>query len=414
MFADYLKERSLISTFLSTDRHSHLIDSLNEDDFYESNNFQYFSAIKAVHESGAVPGLLTVREELLKSHKKANLDMFVDVASAPSNSSEADFNCQKIIELSKKRKLRTHYLQQAEYLESPIVTPEDSCIDTEKILDQVYQRSDSKGKVYDACKDIFGLKGDYIPTGIQGLDDTIIGLRRSNLIVLASATSQGKTTLAQNIMQNNLDKVNLFFSLEMDYTEIKQRILSSEASMSIDNIVNDNLKPHDKAILRQTSNELKDKYKNLIIYDDIDNIKEIEVECKRRLLKHCELGIVVIDYLQLVEVDGVDKIRLQIIDITRRAKKLARKIDCPVILISQLSRMKDGEMPTLGHLKESGSIENDANVVIFIWTEKKTGKIWLIIAKNRQGKKGMVRVDYNWSHYKFQDYDEEIQTVVNL
>jgi replicative DNA helicase len=413
MFVDYLKERSLISTFLNTDRYSYLIDGLNEDDFYNDDNVKYLSAIKRVHESGVSLGLLTVREELLKNHKGANLDLFVDVASAPSNSSEADFNYKKIIELSQKRKLRMHFLQQAEYLENPIVTPEDSCIDTENMINEIQNRTDSKGKVYDGCNDIFGNKGDFIPTGLQGLDNIIIGVERGDMIVIAAKPSQGKTTLLQNIFKNNLDQINLFFSLEMKYRQIKQRILSNESMISRTDIVSDELSKTDKAILIQTNNELKEKYKNLIIYDNIKNIKGIEIECKKQKLKHGKLGLIGIDYLQLAKVDGISERRLQIDNITGRIKDLAGKVDSPIILLSQFTRLKDEEEPTLGHLKESGAIECDTDVAVFIWKDK-AGRVWLIVPKNRQGDVGKVRVERNFKYFEFQDYDEEMPRQVNL
>lgn len=414
MFVDYLKERSLIATFLSTEMYDHLIDSLDENDFYSEDNQKYIKAIKTVRNGGNRPGLLRVREELLKNKvSKEVVSSFENVFSqAYSNSSEAEFNYKKIKELSQKRALNVFYLKQSDSLSSPSVTPQDSCLETEQFLEKIYQMTDSDGQVYDSCNDIFGDPTDFIPTGIQHLDNIIIGLERTDMVILAAGTSQGKTTLAQNILQNNLHEKNLFFSLEMNYKQIKQRILSNETKISRDNIVRGNLTETQKAIVRQTNLELKDKYKNLIIYDKIKSISDIEVECKKQKLKNGKLGIVLIDYLQLVKTEGISERRLQVENITGRVKDLASVIESPVLLLSQFSRIKEGDKPTLNHLKESGSIENDADVVLFIWNDN--GVVWIIIAKNRQGKRGKVRVDRNFNYYQFQDYDEEIKERVSL
>ena len=248
-----------------------------------------------------------------------------------------------------------------------------------------------------------------VPTGFSDLDKLLGGLKPGDLIVLAARTSVGKTSLALNIATNaaKADTTVAFFSLEMPSQQVVQRLLSSEANIDSSRMRKGYLETADFQSLVQAQNSLG----NLNFYiDDTPSLTVMELRAKaRRLLKSVEegKGIIIVDYLQLMQPARTGR-RLeryeQVQEVTRGLKVLAKELGVPILALSQLSRgveQRENKRPMLSDLRESGSIEQDADVVLFLDRSKSpeealeknrpelgTGNI--IIGKNRNGPLGLV------------------------
>ena len=252
-----------------------------------------------------------------------------------------------------------------------------------------------------------------IPTGIGDLDRMITGLNRSDLIILAARPGMGKTSFALNIARNvacKSKKTVAFFSLEMSKEQLVNRLLAMESHVDSQNMRTGNLKDEDWTKLVEGADIIGRS--NLIIDDTPGiSIAEMRSKCRKYKLEH-NLGIIMIDYLQLMSGSGKSDSRQQeISDISRSLKALARELSVPVIALSQLSRaveQRPDHRPMLSDLRESGAIEQDADVVMFIYrddyynkdTELK-GISEIIIAKQRNGPIGTVNLAWLPEYTKF-------------
>ncbi len=242
------------------------------------------------------------------------------------------------------------------------------------------------------------------PSGLKGLDNITAGFQKTNLIILAARPSMGKTSLALGIARHLGVAARvpvLIFSLEMSRGEIAQRFISSEARVDSQRMRRGDLRDEDWNKVQDACNRLT----GAPIYIDDSasiNLMEIRSKARRLKLKEPDLGLVMVDYLQLMSGDASVENRVQEIgQISRSLKALARDLDVPVIALSQLSRaveQRTDKRPLLSDLRESGSIEQDADVVMFIYrddyynkeTSEKPGTAELIVAKHRNGAVGSV------------------------
>ena len=411
MLFDLEKEKVLISTCLygTPDAIVDIMD-LNPDDFYNSEYRSYFAIMKECYGAKIDIGLMIVREGLLEKHSLELAERFVNefVDYEPySIGVSVIVDAQR--ELTKKRQLAYYLKAVCQDIIKPSVKFSDTALDIENEINSINQNSKVNYLTYDGSDDVFDFKGEYIKCGIDGIDDKIIGLFRGDLIVLSAKTSRGKSTLALNFCQNNPDKNILFFSEEMKVFQMKQRILSSECKIQLSRIRAGNLTPDEKMKLRQMNNHFTDKYKNLKFYYKLKSIEKIEQESKKEYLKSGQIDLVVIDYLQkLKSKQHTNDRRLQVGHITDICADISGDCNCPVLLVSQLSRIRDDEKPELRHLKESGEIENSADVVMFIYNDYKTNKDYILYAKNRQGEARMqTAIHYQPDIYLFQNDDRE-------
>ena len=254
-----------------------------------------------------------------------------------------------------------------------------------------------------------------LPSGFFSLDLLTQGFQNSELIILAGRPSIGKTALSLNIALNNL-KISklptLFFSLEMSKEQIMYRILSIETGISQTRLKNGQLYKNDWIKFNKTVKFLS---KLPLFIDDSPNlsIREIRFKIRQIFMKQNQMGLVIIDYLQLVqniEVQNQNRVQ-ELAIITRLLKNLAREFNIPIIALSQLNRNVENRVnqkPTLSDLRESGSIEQDSDLVLLIYITKPSTYlkssnciIELIIAKQRNGPIGTVQLDFNKEHTKF-------------
>lgn len=281
----------------------------------------------------------------------------------------------------------------------------------EEAFDRIDELSKNKGK----------LRG--IPTGFRDLDEKLSGLQESNLIILGARPSMGKSSFAMDIARNAAVKAKVpvgIFSLEMSKGELIDRLICSQARVDLWKMRTGNL----------SSNGENDDFSRIghaigilseapIFIDDTAGLNVMEMRTMaRRLQAEHGLGLIIVDYLQLIEGRAnanVDN-RVQVVsEISRSLKGLARELRVPIIALSQLSRgveSRDDQKPKLSDLRESGSIEQDADVVMFIYREdrakknvEKTGIANIIVAKHRNGPIGEIDLYFKEEYTSFQDLD---------
>ena len=245
-------------------------------------------------------------------------------------------------------------------------------------------------------------------TGYADLDRMTAGLQPADMIVLAARPSMGKTALAMNIVQNValLKKAPVaVFSLEMSAQALAMRMLCSVGKVDAQRLRTGNLQDSDWPRLQRATAQLSEAP---IYIDDTSGLTALEMRAKsRRLKSEHELGLIVVDYLQLMQGRGGSESRVQeISEISRSLKAMAKELDVPVLALSQLNRSlehRDDRRPQLSDLRESGAIEQDADLILFIYrdevynkseTNKNRGIAEIIIGKQRNGPTGTVKLSF--------------------
>ena len=247
-----------------------------------------------------------------------------------------------------------------------------------------------------------------LETGFSLLDKVLTGLNKSDLIILAARPGVGKTSFALNVATNiarKTDSAVAFFSLEMTKQQLAQRILSSVSGVESGAFRTGNIQPEQWTNIAEATSSLT---KVGIFIDDTSMIAVQEMKAKARRVKN--LGLIVVDYLQLMGGNSRDSRVNEISDITRAFKVMAKELNVPVILLSQLSRdnEKQARSPRLSDLRDSGSIEQDADIVMFLHRETtapeeelENTEVQLIVAKNRHGETTKLRLTWDGEHTRF-------------
>lgn len=250
-----------------------------------------------------------------------------------------------------------------------------------------------------------GIRG--VPTGFKDLDDALAGLQQSNLLILAARPGVGKTTLAMNIAQYvsvELKRPVGFFSLEMSREELVDRLLVAQADIDAWRLKTGKLSEDDFTKLSEAMGVLAEAP---LFIDDTPALSVTEMRTKaRRLQVERGLDFLVVDYLQLARSRNLENRVQEVSEISQGMKNLARELKIPVIVISQLSRAvetRGGKKPQLADLRESGSIEQDADVVMFLWREddENTENIMLDIAKHRNGPLRSIPLHFKGDRIRF-------------
>ena len=277
---------------------------------------------------------------------------------------------------------------------------------------KIEERYNNKGKLTGA------------PTAFYDLDTMMNGLQKSDLIILAARPAMGKTSFALNIAQNVALKANIpvaIFSLEMSKEQLVQRLLCSEAEVDTQRLKTGNMQAKDWEKLAVAM----DAFSQAPIYIDDTagcTITDLRAKCRRLAMAEKNLGLIVIDYLQLIEGSGREDRMQQISSISRGLKILAKELNVPILSLSQLSRAVEGrtdKRPMLSDLRESGSIEQDADIVMFIYRDEyyknanedeemaekaaNKGEAEIIIAKHRNGPVGTVKLLFQGNITKFKN-----------
>ena len=292
------------------------------------------------------------------------------------------------------------------------VTEKRITSDFKNISDVIQETMDTIGRMYETKRVVTG-----VATGFTGLDEMLSGLHESELIIIAARPSMGKTALALNIANHIVMKEKmpvLFFSVEMPASQLGMRLLCVDAMIDSQRVRTGHISSEELRRLMQSAGRLE---KSPLLIDDTPAINIFEIRAKaRRIAQKQRLGAIVVDYLQLItSMSRIDR-HLQIAEISRSLKQIARELSVPVVALSQLSRAVESrtdQRPQLSDLRESGAIEQDADVVMFINREErvkketeKKGIAEVIVAKQRNGPIGDVELRFWEKFTKFGNLDK--------
>lgn len=416
--------------FLDREAASLALEMLTGEDFYRPDHRQVFKAAEELYHSGVPIDMITVKNKLEEKQvfdQIGGLPFLANISTSVGSSANMRHYAAIVEEKSVLRRLiRTaNNISQMSYegktdVNAIMDTAEKGIFDImqNRHSDQFHHIRDIAVDSIEKIEDIYRSKGKLtgVPTGFVDFDQKTAGLQKSDLILLAARPSMGKTAFALNIIQNAAIRSNVptaVFSLEMSREQLVNRMLCSEAMLDAQRLRTGELTDSDWADLIQAMGPLSQAP---IYIDDTPGVTPMEVRSKcRRLKVEKGLGLIVIDYLQLMSGNSRNDSRQQeISEISRSLKAIAREMEAPVIALSQLSRaceQRADHRPMLSDLRESGAIEQDADVVAFLYrdeyyfpdTEKKN-QAELIIAKQRNGPTGTVDLTWMGQYTKFGNF----------
>ena len=384
-------------------------------DFYEKSHSTIFSAMMRLYERHKPVDLLTLTDEL---KKKDELELtggsayLSDLTNYVPTAAHAEAYAELVATAAVRRRLIKASTDIAELGFDEDTTTQELL---EKAEAELFSVSDQSLK-QELHRNKGAIRG--VRTGYRDLDNMTAGLQRSDLIILAARPAMGKTTLVTNLAYNVATIAKqpvLFFSLEMSKEQLVDRMLADASGVDSWNIRTGNLSDEDFGKLSDAMGELAEAP---IYIDDTPGLSVLEMRTKARRQAHeAPLGLIIVDYLQLMQASGrSDGNRVQeVSEISRGLKLIARELNVPVIALSQLSRSVESrspQIPQLADLRESGSIEQDADIVMFIYREayynpetERENITDLIIAKHRNGPTGKVELYFHPERLRFQSLD---------
>ena len=411
-------------------------------DFYIRANQRIFEAVKRLDEKGLRPDIQTVVQELRQSGKLDEAGGAAYVSSLTTvipSSANIDYYVESIRNYSLRRELLKFA---SEIAVQAYDVSSDSRIMLEKIQQRIFELSDDRktssfkkidevlvdtidyiDHVYKTKKPISG-----IPTGFDRLDQLTTGFQPADFVVIGARPSVGKTALALNMASTISFKQKIpaaFFSLEQPDIALTQRLLASEALVEGNSLRSGFLSTADYSKILDAADKI---YETPLYIVDIPNMELLQLRTQARKLRS-QLGVEVIfiDYLGLIVHENKYLQRYeQITEISRSLKSLARELNIPIIVLCQLNREAQWEVPSLANLRDSGSIEQDADLVLFLHRESKKGKKTqqeevksvpdiiptdLIIAKQRNGPVGTIKLNLHAKYARFFPVTKEHELV---
>jgi len=402
---------------------------LTSDDFYRNNHQKIYASMLQLNANGNPVDVITV-SQLLKQREQLDEIGGIGYLTNLANFVPTAANVEYYANIVEKSAVMRRLIRTATQIVSKGFAANEDVTDildeAERKILEVSQRRSSGGfiPIKDALLDVFHRidflskqKGSItgIPSGFQDLDRMTSGFQKSDLIIVAARPSVGKTAFALNIAQNVGVRANqsvAIFSLEMSASQLVQRIICAEGNIDASKIRSGRLETEeewDKLTLAIATLSEAD-----IFIDDSPSITVADIRAKcRRLKVEKGLGLIVIDYLQLIQGRGKsgENRQQEVSEISRTLKAIARELEVPVIALSQLSRsveQRQDKRPMMSDLRESGSIEQDADIVAFLYRDdyydqesEKKNSIEIIIAKQRNGPVGTVELGFQKQYNKF-------------
>lgn len=421
-------EQSLLgSMMISENAISVVAEIVRPEDFYKETHARVYNAILSLWNKGEPTDPITVSEEL----KTAGV--LDDVGGKPyvhtlMSVVPTAANAKHYAEIVERNAVLRHLIQAATAIvgmgyESPddierVIDHAESLIfgvSQKRISEKFALIKDLLAESFEQIEKLYEKKAHVtgMPSGFTDLDNVTSGLHPSDLIIIAGRPSMGKTSFALGIAQHIglVERVPVaIFSLEMSRQQLAQRLMCSEARVDAQSLRTGNLKEEDWPKLSNAVGRLAEAP---IFIDDTPNITIMEVRAKaRRLMTKHKLGLIVVDYLQLMQGGLRSENRQQeVSEISRSLKILGRELNVPVIAVSQLSRaveQRNDKRPLLADLRESGSIEQDADLVMFIYRDEyynleseEKGIAEIIISKHRNGPTGVIKLAFLEHYTKF-------------
>ncbi|MDB5180178.1 MAG: replicative helicase [Candidatus Saccharibacteria bacterium] len=403
-------------------------------DFYDKRHGLIYDAMMRLYEKHKPVDLLTLTEELKKKNDIETIGgsaYLTELTNYVPTAAHAEAYAELVAQKAIRRRLikasgdiselgydeETSTAELLEQAEAELFSVSDQSLKQDLVsIESILTES------FDRMEELHRNKGQLrgVRTGYRDLDTMTAGLQRSDLIILAARPAMGKTTLVTNLAYNVATIAKqpvLFFSLEMSKEQLVDRMLSDASGVDSWNIRTGNLSDDDFSKLSDAMGEMAEAP---IFIDDTPGVSVLEMRTKARRAAHEQpLGLIIIDYLQLMQGSGRDNgNRVQeVSEISRGLKLLARELNVPVIALSQLSRSvesRNPQIPQLADLRESGSIEQDADIVMFIYREEyynpdtdRKQITDLIIAKHRNGPTGKIELFFHPERLRFMSLDRK-------
>ncbi|MEI3600037.1 MULTISPECIES: replicative DNA helicase [unclassified Oceanobacillus] len=426
-------EQSVIGAiFLQPESFSSASEILMPEDFYRASHQRIFAAMLQLADRGEPIDVITVTTYLndrKQLEEAGGVTYLTQVAESVPTAANIEYYSRIVEEKALLRRLiraATDIVTSGFEREDEV---DDVLNEAEKTILEVSGRKNSEGfknikdvliDVYDKIEQLHENQGDItgVPTGYQELDRITSGFQRNDLIIIAARPSVGKTAFALNVAQNVAVKTAnnvAIFSLEMGADQLVQRMLCAEGNIDSQRLRSGQLQADDWGKLTMAMGSLSNAG---IFIDDTPGVRVSEIRSKcRRLKQEHGLGMIMIDYLQLIQgSSGSQENRQQeVSEISRSLKGLARELEVPLIALSQLSRgveSRQDKRPMMSDLRESGSIEQDADIVGFLYRDdyydsesEKQNIIEIIISKQRNGPTGTVELAFVKEYNKFVDLE---------
>ncbi len=409
---------------------------LDMTDFYKRSHQLIFNAMVKLSDDNKVIDIVTLANQLDAYDELENAggrDYLIEISYFTPTSENIEYYANIVKEKSTLRKLieASDKISKLAFEENNHI--ENIVEESEKLILSVSDQNQSNapviirdivGEAFDKIMELGENKQDVVglPSGYIDLDKVTTGFQPDQLIILAARPAVGKSAFALNIAQNAATKSKVpvvIFSLEMGAVDLVNRMLCAEGNINATNLRTGQLTEDEWSSLGIAVNTLRE---TKIYIDDTAGIKvsEIRAKCRRLKQEHDDLGLIIIDYLQLIEGSGKENRQQEVSDISRQLKKLAKELSVPVIALSQLSRgveHRQNKRPILSDIRESGSIEQDADIVAFLYREDyhqqdgdeeeartddlPDNTVEVILAKNRNGARDTVTLLFKKEYNKF-------------
>ena len=424
------------SLMIDNQRWDRVAETITERDFYSRHHQLIFAEMQNLASKAIPIDLITLSESLESKDILSDVGGFAYLAELSKNTPSA-INVVAYTEIIRQQAILRELISASNDIADNAYATEGRS--SEEILDlaetKVFQIAEQRAKQGVGPKSITSVLEDTVAkieelfqkphdgvtgvsTGFIDLDKKTAGLQRSDLIIVAARPSMGKTTFAMNLCENAAmmqDKPVLIFSLEMPAEQIMMRMLASLSRVDQTKIRTGQLDDDDWARISSTMGILLEK-KNMYI-DDSSGLTPMELRSRARRIyrEHNGLSMIMVDYLQLMRVPNISENRtLEIAEISRSLKALAKELQVPVVALSQLNRgleQRSDKRPVNSDLRESGSIEQDADVIMFIYrdevyneTSDHKGVAEIILGKQRNGPIGKVRLKFQGQWSRFDNY----------
>ena len=409
-----------------------VIEILKPEDFYRNEHAEIYSAIIDLYEKGEPIDLLTLKAQL---EVRGNYDVIngFEYLVSLNNPMYSITNVESYAKIVEEKSILRRLIDSANEISKLSYGQTEEVTSVLEVAEQkIFAISEKKSqKSYAVIKDVLvdtfdnleelanrpnGLVG--LTSGFKDLDDKTLGFCPGQLIIVAARPAMGKSTFALNLITNAALKANaavVYFSLEMSKEELTGRILASEAMVDSQKIRSGKLEDNDWINLTNSAGTISEA--KIFLDDSVGYTPtELRAKCRKMKMEH-NIGMIVIDYLQLMNASKASASRqADISEISRSLKMLAKELGIPIIALSQLSRapeQREDHRPMLSDLRESGSIEQDADMVMFLYrddyynpeTEKKN-VAEVILAKNRAGSTGTVELLWLGQYTKFVNLDK--------
>ncbi len=411
-------------------------DLVGEEDFYRRDHRLIFRAVRELAEQGEAVDAVTVSEHLAKQGDAGGVTL--DYLAALAKNTPTAANIKAYAGIVRERSVLRQLARAAQEIGEAAFAPEGRSVTelldlAERKVFEIAEQGGRAGRSYsdirellvravDRIDQLFQADSPYtgVPTGFHDFDEMTSGLQKSDLIIVAGRPSMGKTSFAMNMVEHAAIKGGLpvaVFSMEMPGEQLAMRMMSSLGRIDQHKVRTGKLDDDDWPRLTSAVDLLNNAR---IFIDDTPGLTPAELRARaRRIKREHDLGLIVVDYLQLMQVPGNRESRAnEISEISRSLKGLAKELEVPVVALSQLNRsleQRPNKRPVMSDLRESGAIEQDADLIVFIYRDEvynedspDKGTAEIIIGKQRNGPIGTVRLTFLGRYTRFENYIHEL------